>query len=122
MKVKHIFIVFIFIYYNRTHAKCSDSCICNSIASTCFLTQCKDLLPYYFTNEITLYGQLCDNHRQELHNNYKETSIILKNDYCKGLQNCVYVFILIIYKFYDIFILFLLLFIIKLILIYIFHF
>ena len=69
---------------------CPDSCYCNDLSSVCYLENCQDEIPWLPTNELQIYGYLCRVHRQQLMDeSYKETVLVLYDDYCLELNYCL---------------------------------
>ena len=69
---------------------CTPNCICEEIETVCNIDDCRDVLPYFYTSKITIYGMLCDGHRTHLKSAiFSQTIIMLENDECLDLQFCL---------------------------------
>ena len=76
--------------FQLTLGYCPDSCYCDEMSSICYLETCQDEIASLYTNEIQIYGHLCRNHRDLLKDDvYKETVIVLYDDYCMDLNYCL---------------------------------
>ena len=73
-----------------TASACPGTCQCDEVVTTCYLWTCEIELPYIYTSELNIHGRLCSHHRRQLHEDtYKTTIIILHDDYCLNLENCL---------------------------------
>ena len=70
-------------------SSCPSNCFCSEFDAECTVTSCSDDLDTEYSM-ITIQGQLCEEHRYILQNIVDGTTVILKDDVCGAIPNCMY--------------------------------